>query len=196
VTRQPILYAEQWWLRQRFFAFFLIGAGVVASGYLYWQLHRLAGSNLVWLLYIPSGALMLGILVFYRWRAFLEPRSQGLHVSGLLKSVTIGWDVIRNARVQPLQAHFDGTRKRYITPMVRPLLDKPALYVRLKATPEQLAYVRSQVGDRLLDGEVLALPVPDPDKAAWEIGSHLPEKAGPGANQGGGRRRGARSRRR
>lgn len=196
MTRQPILYAQQWWLRQRFFAFFLIGAGVVASAYLYWQLKKLTGSNVVWLLYIPSGGLMLGVLLFYKWRAFMEPREAGLHVSGLLRSVTIGWDVIRNARVQPLQAHFDGPRKRYITPMVRPLLDKPAVYVRLKATPEQLAYIRHQVGDRLLDGETLVLPVPDADKAAWEIGAQLPEKPGTGANLGGGRRRGARSRRR
>jgi hypothetical protein len=194
--RQPVLYAEQWWLRQRFFAFFLMGAGVVASAYLSWQLKSkfLTGSNVVWLLYVPTGALMLAVLLYYRWKSRIEIRDEGLHVSGLLKSVTIGWDVVRSARAQPLEPHFAGARKRYITPMVRPLLGQPALFVRLKASDAQLDYIKDRVGPRIIDGDTLAFPVPDPDQAAWEISSRLPEKPGGGTNLGGGRRRGRRRR--
>jgi len=40
---------------------------------------------------------------------------------------------------------------------------------------------------RLAYEDTIAMPVPDPDKVAWAISSHLPERIG--QNQGGQRRR-------
>lgn len=184
--RHPILYAEQWWLRQRFFAFFLIGAGVVATGYLVWQTHRISQQTLIWVLYIPTGLLFLGVLLYYRHKHHLEAREEGLHIANLLAAVTIGYDLVRTVRVQPLQVHYPESRKRLLTPMVRPLLGKPALFIRLKATDEQLAFIKKKLGPKLMDQDTIAVPLKDPDTAAAEINSRLPERIA--ANLGGGRR--------
>jgi hypothetical protein len=54
----------------------------------------------------------------------------------------------------------------------------------------QLAAIKKRLGlfkSRLMDGETIAIPVPDADAAVWQISSHLPERIG--QNQGGARRR-------
>ena len=184
--RHPILYAEEWWRRQRFFAFFLIGAGVVATAYLVWQTHKISQQTLIWVAYIPTGSVFLGVLLYYRYKHHVAAREEGLHIANLLASVTIGYDLIRNVKVQPLQIHYPETRKRLLTPMVRALLPKPAVFVRLKATDEQLAFIKKKLGPKLMFEDTIALPVSDADVVAADINSRLPERVA--ANLGGGRR--------
>ena len=53
-----------------------------------------------------------------------------------------------------------------------------------------LAAIKKKLGlfrTRLMNEEMIAIPVPDADAAVWEINSHLPERIG--QNQGGARRR-------
>ena len=159
---------------------------MVATAYLVWQTHRISQQTLIWVLYIPTGLLFLGALLYYRYQHHLAAREEGLHIANLLSSVTIGYDLIRTVRVQPLQLHYPERRKRLLTPMVRPLLPKPALFIRLKATDEQLAYIKKKLGPKLIDEDMIALPVRDADAAAAEINSRLPERVA--ANLGGGRR--------
>ena len=66
--RQPILYAEEMWRRQRFWALILVVVGIVMSAYALIYGHgglRLndPNSGWIWLLYIPSGALLAGALL-------------------------------------------------------------------------------------------------------------------------------------
>ena len=175
------------WKQQRFFAGFLIAVGALMTGVLLYQGQLLLHSNLIWSLYVPSGLLLGGGFLFYRWRSYVEPQEQGLKVSTMLSSVVIDYDQIRIVKVQPLNIAFQDRRARMVARIMKPLVDKPALFVRLRGDEEQIAAIRKKLGSRLAYEDTIAMPVPDPDKVAWAISSHLPERIG--QNQGGQRRR-------
>lgn len=188
--RQPILYADEMWRRQRFWPVILVVLGIGVSSYLlvFSPIKRLDQGTLIWLLYIPSGILLGAILLYYRWRSYVDANDERLRVSNLLSAVDIDYALVRGVRVQPLQNHFQETsRRRHQHPMAKPYLAKPALFIRLrKDDPVTLALVR-KLGPRLAYEDTIALPIPDPDAFAWEITSRLPEKLG--QNLGGKRRR-------
>lgn len=184
--RQPILYGEQMWRQQRFFAGFLVLVGIVAPALVFFY-HQPLQPNLIWLLYGPSGLLLGGAFLFYRWRSFVEPMDDGLKVSTLFSSTLIGYDAIRQVKVQPLKIAFQDRRRRMVAPIMKPLLEKPALFVRLRGDENELAAVKKRLGSRLFFDDTIAMPVPDADAAAWEITSRLPERLG--QNQGGKRRK-------
>jgi hypothetical protein len=190
-VRQPILYAEEMWRRQRTWALLLIVIGIVMSGveiYYVVALHRFdQQSSLIWLLYIPSGVLLLGVLWYYRRRHHVQIQDR-LRISNLLSAVEIDFDLIRSVRVQPLKTAFEPAhRRRHRSPITRPYEEKPALYVRLRREdPRAAAHIR-KLGPRLAYEDWIVLPVPDPDALSWEIMSRLPERLG--SNQGGRRRR-------
>ena len=183
-VRQPILYGEQMWRQQRFFAGFLILVGLIVPPALIIYKQPL---NWIWLFYVPSGLVLGGGFLLYRWRSFMEPMESGLKVSTLFANALIGYDTIKQVKVQPLKLAFQEKRKRMVAPIMKPLMEKPALFVRLRGDEEELAAVRKRLGARLFFEDTIALPVPDPDAAAWEITSRLPERLG--QNLGGRRRK-------
>ena len=196
-TRHQNLYAQQMWRQQRFFAGFLVAVGVVMTGILIYQ-HQLItfddaghvvyhGTNLIWLMYVPTGLLLGGAFLLYRQRSHVQPLEDALKISTLMSSVRIDYDTIRSVKVQQLNAHFQDKRRRMVVGMMKPLIDKPALFIRLRGTDEEIAAIQKQLGSRLMYEDTIAIPVPDADAVAWEISSHLPERLG--QNQGGGKRR-------
>ena len=187
IPRQPILYADQLWRQQRFFAGFLVLAGVAVSAYLFYRGQMTSTSNLVWLMYIPSGLLLGGAFLFYKYRSFAEALDDGFKVSALRSSVLIPYESIRSVKVQPLSLAFLDKRKRMVAPMMKPLMDKPALFVRLRGDEDELAAIKKKLGGRVAYEDMIALPLKDADALSWEISSRLPDR--PGQNQGGGRRR-------
>jgi hypothetical protein len=186
--RQPILYAELMWRNQRMWVILLVIAGLVLSPAMFILGHEQFNSNTaVFLLYLPFGLLYGAAMLFYRQRSAVEVTEEGFKVSRLLRSIVIGYDLIRNARTQKLETHFQEGRKRLIRPLNKPLLTKDALFLRLRADDPRTAEIRRQLGSQLVADDVLAVPVPDPDAMAWEITSRLPERTG--VNMGGQRRR-------
>jgi hypothetical protein len=111
----------------------------------------------------------------------------GMRDSALRSSVLIDYDTIRSVKVQPLKVAFQDARKRMVAPMMKPLLERPALFVRLRNDEVALANIKKTLGARVVWDDTLALPVKDADAVSWEISSRLPERLG--QNQGGGRRR-------
>jgi hypothetical protein len=190
--RQPILYAEVMWRKQRTWVIFLAGGGAVFSALTFYAGHFRFNQNVaIWLAYIPAGLLFGAVLLYYRWRSYVEVTDQGLKVSNQLSSVLIDWDMVRSPRVQPLDRHFQDARKRYIRSINKPLMNHPALFLRLRGDEAEVAQVRRKLGVQLASEDTVAVPIPDPDAMAWEISSRLPEATG--VNRGG-RRRGKRSR--
>jgi hypothetical protein len=185
--RQPILYADQLWRQQRFFAGFLVLVGVGMTALLLYRGQLTSTSNLIWALYIPSGLLLGGAFLFYKYRSYAEPRDDGLKVSTLRSSVLIPYETIRSVKVQPLSLAFLDKRKRMVAPMMRSLMDKPALFVRLRSDEDDLAVIKKKLGGRVVYDDMIALPLKDADALSWEISSRLPDRLG--QNQGGGRRR-------
>jgi len=193
--RQPILYAHEMWRRQRLWVIFLlvVGVGASAATLVYPQLRSdRNGLNWIFFAYVPAGLLLGGALLYYRWRSHVEVADAGLKIGTLLSQVLIEYELIRIARVQPLDRHFQDSRKRLIRPVSRPLMPRPALYLRLRGDEARLAYIRRKLGSQLVADDTIALPVPDPDALSWEISARLPDRAG--VNLGGGRRRRKRTR--
>jgi hypothetical protein len=186
-ARQPILYADQLWRQQRFFAGFLVAVGIGMTALLVYKGQLNQTTNLIWALYIPSGLLLGGAFLFYKWRSYVEPLDDGLKVSALRSSVLIDYGDIRSVKVQPLKLAFQDKRKRMVAPMMKPLLERPALFVRLRNDESSMAVIKKTLGARVVYDDMIALPVKDADAVSWEISSRLPERLG--QNQGGGRRR-------
>jgi hypothetical protein len=185
--RQRILYAEELWRWQRFYAGLLVVVGVVAVGVVLYTHQPINSGNMLWLFYAPIGLLLAGAFLVYRWRSFVEPLESGLKVSTLFSNVLIDYDDIRMVKVQPLKVAFQDQRRGKVARIMKPLLDKPALFVRVRGDDEYLAAIKKRLGSRLFYEDTIAMPIPDPDAASWEIGARLPYRMG--QNLGGGRRR-------
>ena len=175
------------WRQQRFFAGFLIVVGVAMTGLLVYQGQLFRQSNLIWTLYVPSGLILGGGFLLYRWRSHVRVLDTGVKVSTLFSSVVLDFDNIGMVRVQPLRSHFPDKRSRLIAPVMKQHVDKPALFIRIRGDDGELAAIKKTLGVRLMYEDTIAIPVPDPDALAWEITSHLPERIG--QNLGGGKRR-------
>src|SRR6202171_5562556 len=87
--RQPILYADQLWRQQRFFAGFLVAVGAVMTALLIAQGQITKPANLIWALYIPSGLLLGGVFLLYRRRSHVQVQDGGVRVSNLFSPVVL-----------------------------------------------------------------------------------------------------------
>ena len=185
--RQRILYAEELWRWQRFYAGLLVVVGILAIGVVVYSRQPITSGNIIWLFYAPVGLLLGAAFLIYRWRSYVEPQENGLRVSTLFSNILIDYEDIRMVKVQPLKVAFQDSRRTKIARIMRPLLEKPALFVRVRGDEEQLAAIRKRLGSRLFYEDTIAMPVPDADAASWEIAAKLPYRMG--QNLGGGRRR-------
>jgi hypothetical protein len=184
--RQPILYADQLWRQQRFFALTFIAIGVVMTVTSAYNGQLASSANVAWLIYIPGGLLLGGVFLLYKRRSYVEAQDGGVKVSTLRSSVLIDYEKIRGVKVQPLKLAFLDGRRKMVVPMVKPLIEKPALFIRLRAPDEDLADIKKRLGSRMMYEDTIALPLSNADAVAWEIGSRLPYRLG--QNQGGGKR--------
>lgn len=185
--RQPILYAEEMWRRQRIFFLLPVVGVIFAAVTFYTNRFRFDSSVAIWLAYIPAGLLFVGAMLLYRRRNYVATTEAGVRIGRTFRTTTIGYDLIRAARVQPLERYFQDLGRRRHPPMVRALLGNPALFLRLRGDDAQVAAIVRGLGSQFAFGETIAMPIPDPEKMAWEISSRLPERQT--ANLGGQRRR-------
>jgi hypothetical protein len=189
-SRHQNLYAHHLWLQQRFFAGLLLLAGVVATGIAIYQGQLFSPAFAVWLVYIPTGLLLGGVILLYRWRSNLQVLDGGVRISSMFASVDIDYDSIRWVKALPLRQHFQERRSRLIAPIMKQHIDKPAVFIKVRGDETELAQIKKRLGifrSRLMYEDVIAVPVPDADTVVWEISAHLPERLG--QNQGGARRR-------
>ena len=185
--RHQNLYAHQVWQQQRFFAAILLVVGVAMTILGIYQGQLTKPTNAVWLLYVPSGLVLGGAVLLYRQRSHIRALDDGVKISTMFSSVMIPYDAIRFVKALPLRTHFQDRRSRMIVPMVKAHIDKKALFIKVKVDDEQMASMKKTLGSRLMNDDIIAVPVPDPDGAVWEISAHLPERLG--QNQGGAKRR-------
>ena len=175
------------WRQQRFFAAFLVVTGAVVTIWLTSQHLMGTAANAIWLLYMPAGLLFGGAFLFNKWRSYVEPLEEGLKVSTFRSSVMINYDTIRSVKVQLLKVAFQDRRAKILPPVMRPLLEHPALFVRVRGDETEAAAMKKRLGGRLFYEDTIILPVDDADAVAWEITLRLPARVG--QNQGGGKRR-------
>jgi len=189
-VRHQNLYAHHLWLQQRFFAGLLLAAGIIATGIAIYQRQLFSPAYTVWLVYIPTGLALGGAILLYRRRCNVQVLDEGVRISGMFASVTLDYDSIRWVKALPLRQHFQERRSKMIAPIMKQHIDKPAVFIKVRADETQLAAIKKKLGlfrSRLMYEDVIAVPVPDADAVVWEISSHLPDRLG--QNQGGARRR-------
>ena len=189
-ARHQVLYAHHLWLQQRFFAGLLLLAGVVATGIAIYQGQLFSPAFAVWLVYIPTGILLGGAILLYRWRSNLRVLDDGVRISSMLQNVVLDYDSIKSVKALPLRQHFQDKRSRMIASIMKQHIDKPAVFIKVRGDETELAQIKKRLGifrSRLMYDDTIAVPVPDADTVVWEISAHLPERLG--QNQGGARRR-------
>ncbi len=189
-ARHQVLYAHHLWLQQRFFAGLLLLAGVVATGIAIYQGQLFSPAFAVWLIYIPTGILLGGAILLYRWRSNLRVLDDGVRISSMLQNVVLDYDSIKSVKALPLRQHFQDKRSKMIAPIMKQHIDKAAVFIKVRGDETELAQIKKRLGifrSRLMYGDTIAIPVPDADTVVWEISAHLPERLG--QNQGGARRR-------
>ncbi len=175
------------WRRQRAWGFVLMVMGVVLAAWFYFQTHdRFTQESAVFLAYIPGGLVFLLLMLVYRARNWVEAGDDGVRINRMFSQVVVGYELIRQCRVQPLENHFQERRKRLVTANERDLLTKPALFLRLRGDEEAEA-IKRKLGAKLASDDFVAIPVPDPDRLSMEISARLPGRLT--VNQGGQRRR-------
>lgn len=175
------------WKQQRFFAGFLVLVGLVMTGVVIYQNQLTKAGSAVWLLYVPSGFLLGGAFLYYRRRSHIQVQEGGVKISTLMSSVMLDYDSIKSVRTQTLRTHFLDRRSRMVAPIMKPHIDQPALFIRVRGDDATLAALKKKLGARLMHEDTIAIPVPDADAVVWEITSHLPDRLG--QNQGGSKRR-------
>jgi hypothetical protein len=185
--RQPTLYADKMWRQQRFFAAFLVVTGAVVTVWMSSQHLMGTWANALWAGYMPAGLVFGGAFLLNKRRSYVEALEQGLKVSTFRSSVIINYDAIKGVKVQLLKVAFQDRRSKLLPPVMRPLLEQPALFVRVRGDETEVAAIKKGVGGRMFYEDTVILPVADADAVAWEINSRLPERIG--QNQGGGKRR-------
>jgi len=189
-TRHQNLYAHHLWKQQRFFAGLLLLAGVAATAIAIYQGQLFSPTFAVWLVYIPTGLLLGGVILLYRRRSNVQVTDSGVKISNMFSSLILDYDSIRTVKALPLRQHFLERRSRMIAPIMKQHIDKPAVFIRVRGDDTQLASMKKRLGlfrSRLMNEDMIAIPVPDADAVVWEISSHLPERQG--QNQGGAKRR-------
>jgi hypothetical protein len=185
------MYAHHLWMQQRFYALLLLGIGIVTMGIAIYQRQQLFSANFVaFAFYVPLGLLMAAVFLFYRWRSKVQVLDSGVKITNTISSAFIDYNNIRWVKALPLRHHFEDGRSRRIVPFMKRHVDKPAVFLKIRADETQLAAIKKRLGifkSSLMEDDVIAIPVPDADVVVWEISSHLPERLG--QNQGGARRR-------
>ena len=188
--RHQNLYAHHLWRQQRFFAGLLLAAGVGATAIAIYQRQLFSPAYAIWLVYIPTGLALGAAILFFRWRSNVQVLDEGVRISSVLSNVVLDYDAIRWVKALPLRQHFLERRARLIAPIMKQHIDQPAVFIKVRGDETELAAMKKKLGlfrNRLMDDDVIAIPVPDADAVVWEISSHLPERIG--QNQGGARRR-------
>jgi hypothetical protein len=187
--KQPNLYAEELWKRNWFMAPFLILMGLGFTVYFLAVVKTTRDVPILLAESLGGAALVLLFFGGYRYLSYVKVTEEGLRFNWTFpfSSAVIPYDLIRSARVADLGAFYPPARKSYINSMTRPLLDKPALYMRLGGDEATVARLSRKLGRRYVVDGTVAVPVPDPKSLAQEVSQRLPNRLSQ-QNLGGARR--------
>src|SRR5207302_10204747 len=117
---------------------------------------------------------LLGLWTFRR-TAYLEIGEQGLRVRYLLTRLELPFAAVTRVRKQPLGVAFQpADRRRYVNRFVRRLSREPAVYIRIdKRQPDLIAQTERRLGQRLVAGPDVVLPITDIDTFIGEMKGRL-----------------------
>jgi len=125
-------------------------------------------------------ALVLAAFWITRLRSYLEISDDALRIQYLLGRVDLSYGTITRVRRQPLEVAFQpAERRRFVNRFVRRLAREPAVYIRLdRRQPDVIADAERRLGQRLVAGADIVLPIVDVDTFVSEMKKHLRQQAG------------------
>lgn len=176
--KQPNLYADELWKRNWFMAPFLLLMGAGFSVYFVAVVKTTHDVPILLAESLGGAALVLLFFGSYRYLSYVKVTDEGLRFNWTFpfSSAVIPYDVIRSIRVADLSGFYPPARKSFINNMTKPLLDKPALYMRLGGDEATVARVSRKLGRRYVVDGTIAVPVPDPKSLAQEVSQRLPNR--------------------
>jgi hypothetical protein len=176
--KQPNLYADELWKRNWFMAPFLLLMGTGFTVYFVFVAKTTRDVPILMAEALGGAALVLLFFGGFRYLSYVKVTEEGLRFNWTLpfSNALLPWEVIRNARVADLSGFYPPNRKSYVYNMNKPLLDKPALYLRLGGDEAVLARLSRKLGKRYVVDGTLAVPVPDPKSLAQEVSQRLPNR--------------------
>ena len=187
--KQPNLYADELWKRNWFMAPFLVVMGVAFAVYFVFVVKTTRDVPVLLAEALGGAALVLLFFGGYRYLSYVQVTDAGLRFNWTFpfSSALVPYELIRGTRVAELSGFYPPNRKSFVNSMTRPLLDKPALFVRLGGDAALLERVTRKLGRRYVVDGTLAVPVPDPKTLAQEVSLRLPNRTLQ-QNLGGARR--------
>jgi hypothetical protein len=176
--KQPNLYADELWKRNWFMAPFLLLMGAGFSVYFVAVVKSTHDVPILVAESLGGAALVLIFFGGYRYFSYVKVTDEGLRFNWTLpfSSAVVPYDIIRSTRVADLSGFYPPARKNFINNMTKPLLDKPALYMRLGGDEATVARVSRKLGRRYVVDGTIAVPVPDPKSLAQEVSQRLPNR--------------------
>jgi hypothetical protein len=176
--KQPNLYADELWKRNWFMAPFLLLMGSGFTVYFVFVAKTTRDVPILMAEALGGAALVLLFFGSFRYLSYVKVTEQGLRFNWTFpfSSAVVPYEVIRSTRVADLSGFYPPNRKSYINNMTKPLLDKPALYMRLGGDEAVLARLSRKLGKRYVFDGTLAVPVPDPKSLAQEVSQRLPNR--------------------
>jgi hypothetical protein len=176
--KQPNLYADELWKRNWFMAPFLLLMGAGFTFYFVVIVHTTRDVGILLAESLGGAALILLFFGGFRYLSYVKVTEEGLRFNWTFPftSTLVPYEAIRSIRVGDLSAFYPPSRKSFINTMTKPLLDKPALYMRLGGDDATLARLSRKLGRRYVVDGTLAVPVPDPKSLAQEVSQRLPNR--------------------
>jgi len=176
--KQQNLYAEELWKRNWFMAPFLLVMGVGFAVYFVVVVKTFRDVPILLAEAIGGAALVLLFFGGYRYLSYVNVTDQGLRFNWTFpfSSAVVPYENIRNTRVADLSGFYPPNRKSFVNSMTKPLLDKPALFMRLGGDDATVARITRKLGRRYVVDGTLAVPVPDPKSLAQEVSQRLPNR--------------------
>ena len=129
----------------------------------------------LWWYVLAIDIVLLATLYLFRLTSYLETGPDGLRIRYVFRQVRLPYEALTKVRKQSLDVAFQpAERRRYVNRFVRRLGREPAVYIRIdKRLPDLIAQTERRLGQRMVVGPDVVLPITDIDTFIGEMKGRL-----------------------
>lgn len=129
----------------------------------------------LWWYVLAIDVVLLASLYLFRLTSYLETGPDGLRIRYVFRHAWLPYEALTKVRKQSLDVAFQpADRRRYVNRFVRRLGREPAVYIRIdKRQPELIAQTERRLGQRMVVGPDVVLPITDIDTFIGEMKGRL-----------------------
>ncbi len=170
--RFSIRYSIQRWEDGKWFYGILL---VVLCGLIAIKLVLHQPVTFLWWYVLAIDVVLLATLYLFRLTSYLETGPDGLRIRYVFRQARLPYEALTRVRKQSLDVAFQpAERRRYVNRFVRRLAREPAVYIRIdKRQPDLIAQTERRLGQRMVVGPDVVLPITDIDSFIGEMKGRL-----------------------